>query len=185
MYKHTKFFIKRQAESGIFYPICIIGPPLRPRRHPFAGNSPRRAVPTAGCPPPSVIPSRTCRTLFSFRPNDLPYPDVQTTTHPDEQGNLPPGRAPCLPQRAPSPSFSDNRGTFPSQTCVLPSLTSIPLPPGAANTRDKRAAAEQKAEAGKVPERKKRIKKGGVHTGTPPFTYPERAATTSHRYYRP
>ena len=24
MYKHTKFFVKRQAESGIFYPICII-----------------------------------------------------------------------------------------------------------------------------------------------------------------
>ena len=105
MYKHTKFFVKRQAESGIFYPICIIGPPLRPRRHPFAGNSPRRAVPAAGCPPlrpsrpaPDGVPSDQTafpsltsgpplsqRVPLSFRPSDLPSHNDRAISHPDER----------------------------------------------------------------------------------------------------
>ena len=136
MYKHTKFFVKRQAESGIFYPICIIGPPLRPRRHPFAGNSPRRAVPAAGCPPlrpsrpapdgvPSdqtAFPSLTSGPPFSqraplfFRPSDLPSHNDRAISHPDER--------------------------LLSLTNIHPSLL-----PGSANIQDKRAAAKQKAGA--------------------------------------
>lgn len=162
MYKHTKFFVKRQAESGIFYPICIIGPPLRPRRHPFAGNSPRRAVPAAGCPPlrpsrpapdgvPSdqtAFPSLTSGPPFSqraplfFRPSDLPSHNDRAISHPDER--------------------------LLSLTNIHPSLL-----PGSANIQDKRAAAEQmprrkvsgrkvpewKVPEWKVPERGKGIKK--------------------------
>jgi len=56
---------------------------------------------------PPTEPPRTCRTHSSFRPNDLPYPDVQTTTHPDEQAT----------------SHPDERLVFPNERRPLPFLT--------------------------------------------------------------
>lgn len=152
MYKHTKFFVKRQAESGIFYPICIIWSSnpapqatFPPEMH-HAGQSrqpgalphrPHRPAPVGPTLPsdPTAFPSLTSgpplsqRAPLFFRPSVFPSHNDRAISHPDER---------------------------------LLSLTNIP--PGAANTRDKRAAAKQKAGAekcrgGKRRDRKRRDRK--------------------------
>lgn len=139
MYKHTKFFVKRQAESGIFYPICIIGslPPAPQAPFPpeirHAGQSrqpgalphqPHRPAPVGPSLPSdqTAFPSLTSGPPFSqraplfFRPSDLPSHNDRAISHPDER--------------------------LLSLTNIHPSLL-----PGSANIQDKRAAAKQKAGA--------------------------------------
>ena len=118
MYKHTKFFIKRQAESGIFYPICIIwssNPASQaafpPEMH-HAGQSrqpgalphrPHRPAPVGPTLPSdqTAFPSLTSgpplsqRAPLFFRPSVFPSHNDRAISHPDERllslTNIPPG----------------------------------------------------------------------------------------------
>ena len=139
MYKHTKFFVKRQAESGIFYPICIIGPPLRPRRHPFAGNSPRRAVPAAGCPP-----------LRPSRPAPDGVPSDQTAFPSLTSGPPLSQRAPLFFRPSVFPSHNDRAISHPDERLL--SLTNIP--PGGGKHAGQKGRSKTKSRGGKVPGRK-------------------------------
>lgn len=139
MYKHTKFFVKRQAESGIFYPICIIGPPLRPRRHPFAGNAPRRGPPATGCPP-----------LRPSRPAPDGVPSDQTAFPSLTSGPPLSQRAPLFFRPSVFPSHNDRAISHPDERLL--SLTNIP--PGGGKHAGQKGRSKTKSRGGKVPGRK-------------------------------
>lgn len=216
MYKHTKFFVKRQAESGIFYPICIIGPlppapqaPFPPEiRHAGQSRQPgalphrsHRPAPDGVPSDQTAFPSLTSGPPFSqraplfFRPSDLPSHNDRAISHPDERllslTNIPPGGGKHAGQKGRSKTKSRG-GKVPGRKAPGQKAPGQKMPgqkvPGrkgvGAETAGMESAGTESAgteSAGK----KKAHKKGGVRTGTPPFTYPERAATTSHRYCRP
>ena len=141
MYKHTKFFIKRQAESGIFYPICIIGPPLRPRRHPCAGNSPRRGPPATGCPP-----------LRPSRPAPDGVPSDQTAFPSLTSGPPLSQRAPLFFRPSVFPSHNDRAISHPDERLL--SLTNIP--PGGGKHAGQKGRSKTKSRGGKRRDRKRR-----------------------------